>query len=226
MLPSDSLTPQQPLPIPPTRSTATRAAKNSSSSASSDAGGGAGGLGPGKLISFSKDGKAILLGLVTEPDGKSKWFVIDSRGHRSSLQPKAASLVLPGGGYTPDDLNRFSTAAAGADASLLEIAWAIAAEDDGSSASGTSGGGGTSGTSGVPLSLAELASLLYDADGALEQWTTYWLLHHDKVYFKQSVSHGRLGWLWSRFVGVMTSRNRQHVVCCAFHTRPAAQQQY
>lgn len=172
----------------PRHSASPRAGKGGSGATAGAAGGG--GLVPGKLISFSKDGRAVL-GLVTEPDGKSKFFVVDSRGHRSSLQPKAASLVLPGGGYTLDDLGRFSAAAAGADASLLEIAWAIAADDGGSAPTGGGGGGGqaaaaATGMAGAALSLQELSSLLYDADGALEQWTTYWLLHNDRVYFKQA----------------------------------------
>ncbi len=123
---------------------------------------------------------------MTEPDGKSKWFAVDARGHRASIAAKAASFVLPGSGYAAADLEKFTKAAAEADASILELAWAIAAEDDGSGGGG--GGSRTSGTVGKPLSLQELASLLFDSEGALEVWTTYWLLLNDRVFFKQSVS--------------------------------------
>jgi len=87
---------------------------------------------------------------------------------------------LPGSGYSDSDLERFAAAAQGADASLVEIAWAIAADDG--------GGGGSAGTVGAALSLTELTALLYEKEGSVEQWMTYWLLHNDRVFFKQSVS--------------------------------------
>lgn len=117
---------------------------------------------------------------MTDLTWPQRRWVTDARGHRASLAPKSASLVLPGDGYTPSDLERFSAAAAAADASLLEIAWAIAAEE------GSDGGGG-GGVGGGALALPELAALLYDGAGALEQWTTFWLLAHDRVFFKQAV---------------------------------------
>ena len=155
-----------------------------------DAGGGGGAaaagatLAPGRLVAFTKDGRT-LLGLVTEPDGKSKWFVTDARGKRASVAPKAVALALPGSFGVPD-LERFAAAAAGADASLLEIAWSIAAEDGGG------GGGGGGGTVGMPLALADLAGLLFDGGGALELWQTFSLLARDRVFFKQAVRPARV----------------------------------
>ena len=50
--------------------------------------------------------------------------------------------------------------------SLLEIAWAVAAEEPRS------------------YSLAELAMLLFDEDHALPQYVTFCMLLHDEIYFK------------------------------------------
>jgi hypothetical protein len=120
--------------------------------------------------------------------GKSKWFVQDARagGRRASIAPKAVALVLPGS-HTPAELERLWAAAAAVDASLLEIAWAIAAEDGGG------GGSGSGGAAAAPLALPDLAALLFDGDGAEAQWLAYWLLARDRVYFKQAVRRGRAG---------------------------------
>lgn len=77
------------------------------------------------------------------------------------------SLVLPGGNYQPADVQHFAEAAAAADLSLMEIAWAVAAEDVRS------------------YSLQEMAKLLFDDAAALPQYITFSMLLHDSVYFKQ-----------------------------------------
>jgi hypothetical protein len=89
------------------------------------------------------------------------------RGRKFSLQAKTVSLVLPGSNYNQDDLQRFTEAAAAADASTLEIGWAVAADDSRS------------------YSLTELSKLLFDEVAALEQFITFQLLVHDRIYFKQ-----------------------------------------
>jgi hypothetical protein len=106
--------------------------------------------------------------------------VQDGRGRRASLAPKAVSLVLPGAGHTQAELGRLCAAAEGADASVLELAWAIASE----------GGGGGAGAAGPPVPLAELAALLYDGDGPEAQWLAFWLLSQDRVYFKAASAKG------------------------------------
>ena len=159
-------------------------------------------LAPGQLVAVAKDGGGrVSLCLVDGPDGKSKVFVTDARGHRSSVAPKAVALALPGGGFTAADLERFAAAGDAADESLLEIAWAIAADSEGGGGdsgdsssggkgSGGKGGGGDKGTVGAPLPLRELAALLFDSDGALELWQTFALLARDRVWFKQQAAGG------------------------------------
>jgi hypothetical protein len=77
------------------------------------------------------------------------------------------SLVLPGSNYQPADVQRFAEAAAAADLSLLEIAWAVAAEDMRS------------------YSLQEMTQLLFDDAAALSQYITFSMLLQDSIYFKQ-----------------------------------------
>jgi hypothetical protein len=89
------------------------------------------------------------------------------RGRRFSLPARTVSLVLPGSNYQPADVQRFAEAAAAADLSLLEIAWAVAAEDVRS------------------YSLQEMAKLLFDDAAALLQYITFSMLLHDAIYFKQ-----------------------------------------
>lgn len=91
-------------------------------------------------------------------------------GRRTSLSSKSVVLVLPGNGYTPESLDSFSAAAAAADASLLEIAWAVAAEEP----------------AGTSYSLSQLCQLLFDTQTPLDQYATFSMLLADKVYFKTS----------------------------------------
>lgn len=84
---------------------------------------------------------------------------------------KSVVLVLPGNGYTSDAIQQCSSAAAAADQSLLEIAWAVAAEEQ----------------EGNTFSLEQLCQLLFDAQGAKEVYTTFSMLLADKVYFKSSL---------------------------------------
>lgn len=88
------------------------------------------------------------------------------RGRRFSLPARTVSLVLPGVNYAEDDVQRFASAAEAADMSLLEIAWAIAAESPRS------------------YSLAEMAKLLFDGDQGLQQYITFCMLLHDEIYFQ------------------------------------------
>uniref|UniRef100_A0A383WAQ3 RNB domain-containing protein n=1 Tax=Tetradesmus obliquus TaxID=3088 RepID=A0A383WAQ3_TETOB len=133
-----------------------------------------GALQPGLLISYKKDDKHILA-LVEAPDGKKNWWIVDQRGRRFSLPARTVSLVLPGGNYQPADVQRFAEAAAAADLSLMEIAWAVAAEDVRS------------------YSLQEMAKLLFDDAAALPQYITFSMLLHDSIYFKQVFKGG----VWS-----------------------------
>jgi hypothetical protein len=89
------------------------------------------------------------------------------RGRRFSLPARTVSLVLPGSNYQPADVQRFAEAAAAADLSLLEIAWAVAAEEVRS------------------YSLQEMSKLLFDDLAALSQYITFSMLLHDTIYFKQ-----------------------------------------
>ena len=75
---------------------------------------------------------------------------------------------MPGGKYTPEDLGRFLEAAsADGDLSLLEIAWAVAAEEGPKS-----------------YSLQQMSQLLFDSTTPLTQYITYHMLLQDTVYFK------------------------------------------
>jgi hypothetical protein len=91
-------------------------------------------------------------------------------GRRTSLPPKNIVLVLPGNAYTPDSLGEFSSAAAAADTSLLEIAWAVASEEP----------------AGTSYSLGQLCQLLFDTEGPVDQYATFNMLLADKVFFKSS----------------------------------------
>eukprot|EP00775_Hariotina_reticulata_P005095 gene5095-5336_t len=124
------------------------------------------GLTASSLIVYQKD-KAYNLALLLAPDGKKNWFACDQRGRKFSLQARMVSLVLPGSNYNQDDLQRFTTTATAADASLLEIGWAVAADDNRS------------------YSLPELSKLLFDEVTALDQFVTFQLLVQDRIYFKQ-----------------------------------------
>lgn len=95
---------------------------------------------------------------------------VSQAGRRSSLPSKNIVLVLPGNAYTPDSLEHFSAAAAAADSSLLEIAWAVAAEEP----------------AGTSYSLSQLSQLLFDTEAPLDQYATFSMLLSDKVYFKSS----------------------------------------
>eukprot|EP00882_Tetradesmus_deserticola_P029568 GHRQ01033134.1.p1 GENE.GHRQ01033134.1~~GHRQ01033134.1.p1 ORF type:complete len:155 (-),score=60.34 GHRQ01033134.1:559-1023(-) len=107
--------------------------------------------------------RCCLLTLQT-PDAS---YVRVQRGRRFSLPGRTVSLVLPGSSYQAADVQRFADAAAAADLSLLEIAWAVAAEEVRS------------------YSLQEMAKLLFDDDAALPQYITFSMLLHDAIYFKQ-----------------------------------------
>eukprot|EP00879_Flechtneria_rotunda_P004803 GHRR01005075.1.p1 GENE.GHRR01005075.1~~GHRR01005075.1.p1 ORF type:complete len:775 (+),score=250.97 GHRR01005075.1:386-2710(+) len=131
-------------------------------------------LQPGLLISYKKDDKHIL-GYVVEPDGKKNWWIIDQHARRFSLPAKTVSLVLPGSNYVLDDVQRFTAAAEAADMSLLDIAWAVAAEDSRS------------------YSLPELSKLLFADELALSQYMTFWMLLQDSIYFKTTFKAG----VWS-----------------------------
>lgn len=98
-------------------------------------------------------------------------------GRRSSLPSKNIVLVLPGNGYTPESLDRFSAAAAAADSSLLEITWAVASEEP----------------AGTSYSLSQLCQLLFDTDSPLDQYATFSMLLADRVYFKASYKVGTFG---------------------------------
>jgi hypothetical protein len=104
-------------------------------------------------------------------------------------------LVLPGNAYTPESLQQFSAAAAAADASLLEIAWAVASEEPGASS----------------YSLAQLCQLLYDSQGPVDQYSTFCMLLADKVYFRSTYKVG----CWSHccYVSIvaMCDRNGSNV---------------
>lgn len=91
-------------------------------------------------------------------------------GRRTSLPSKNIVLVLPGNAYTPDSLEQFSAAAAAADVSLLEIAWAVAAEEP----------------AGTSYSLSQLSQLLFDSEGPRDQYATFNMLLADKIYFKSN----------------------------------------
>jgi hypothetical protein len=88
-----------------------------------------------------------------------------------SIAPKDISWVVPGSQYTAADLDRFLEIAAsdGEDLSLLELAWAIAADEG----------------AGKSYSLAEMSELLFDSRTPMSQYTTYHMLLRDTVYFKQ-----------------------------------------
>lgn len=73
-------------------------------------------------------------------------------------------------GYTPDSLDHFNAAAAAADSSLLEIAWAVASEEP----------------AGTNYSLSQLCQLLFDTESPLDQYATFSMLQADRVYFKTS----------------------------------------
>ena len=79
-------------------------------------------------------------------------------------------LVLPGSGYTAEALDTFTAAAAAADSSLLEIAWAVAAEEP----------------AGTSYSLSQLCELLFDSGTPLDQYATFSMLLADRIYFKTS----------------------------------------
>jgi hypothetical protein len=94
-------------------------------------------------------------------------------GHRSSVQPKAAQLVLPGWPYTAADLERFSAAGREVDMSLLELVWSIAVDEPSTA-----------------LSLEELAQLVFDDSAPLALYSTYVMLAADRLYFQQASKVG------------------------------------
>lgn len=96
-------------------------------------------------------------------------------------------LVLPGNAYTAEALDRFNAAAAAADSSLLEIAWAVASEDP----------------PGSSYSLSQLCQLLFDSESAIDQYATFSMLLSDSIYFKSSYKVRSLVWqLRSEFLHV------------------------
>lgn len=109
-------------------------------------------------------------------------------GRRTSLPPKNVVLVLPGSAYTPESLQQFSAAAAAADNSLLEIAWAVAAEEP----------------AGTSYSLSQLSQLLFDTDAPQEQYATFNMLLVDDIYFKSAykVRHMENAVFWLTFSSV------------------------
>lgn len=133
-------------------------------------------LQPGLLVAFKKDERTEL-GLVLQPDGKKNYWIANEAGRRTSLPPKNVVLVLPGSGYTPDSLQQFSAAAAAADSSMLEIAWAVAAEEP----------------AGTSYSLSQLSQLLFDSDAPLDHYATFNMLLADQIYFKSAYKGG----VWS-----------------------------
>jgi hypothetical protein len=102
-------------------------------------------------------------------------LTLSQAGRRTSLPSKNIVLVLPGNAYTPDSLDQFSAAAAAAaDVSLLEIAWAVAAEEP----------------PGTSYSLSQLSQLLFDSEGPRDQYATFNMLLADKIYFKSNYKVG------------------------------------
>jgi hypothetical protein len=113
-------------------------------------------------------------------------------GRRTSLPPKNVVLVLPGSGYMPDSLQQFSAAAAAADSSLLEIAWAVTAEEP----------------AGTSYSLSQLSQLLFDSDAPLDQYATFNMLLADQIYFKSAYKvceNQPVLWVWLECSSALSS---------------------
>ncbi|GLI58810.1 hypothetical protein VaNZ11_000576 [Volvox africanus] len=136
-----------------------------SSGAAAFVAGQTGALQAGSLVEYEKNDRGVLA-VLAAPDGKKNWFAVDQTGRRQSITPKQVQWVLPGGGYKEADVVAFTAAAEGADMTLMEIAWEVAAE------------------SGEPLELRDLAILLYDDMSPKSLYVTHRMLQRDTLYFK------------------------------------------
>ncbi|KAK9915314.1 hypothetical protein WJX75_007493 [Coccomyxa subellipsoidea] len=122
----------------------------------------------GCLIEFQKDTKTGLA-LLLKKDGKRNWTAVDTRGTVYSLRPQQLAYILPGKGYTQEDLQSIATAAQAAcsDEKLMELAWEVVA--------------GSVESFDVP----GMADLLFGEVTVSNSYAAHRLLNEDRTFFKQ-----------------------------------------
>ncbi|MGD1872098.1 MAG: ribonuclease catalytic domain-containing protein [Mastigocoleus sp.] len=121
----------------------------------------------GTLIEFRVGGDRRV-GVVERPDGKSRWLVIDERGHSHSLAPRQVTYTIGGEICKSSQIPGFlSEVKPYLDPSSLEVAWELLIEDEES------------------VTPKDLANLLFSESEAVHCYASHCLLSEDKIYFKQ-----------------------------------------
>lgn len=121
----------------------------------------------GTLVEFRLHGQPRL-GVVSRPEGKKNWVVVDERGQSHTLHPREFTYQLDAAGVRPADIPAFlQEAQTYIDPSSLEIAWELLTE------------------AGESTDPASFALLLFSQQQPPHRYAAYRLLSEDKIYFKQ-----------------------------------------
>ncbi|KAK7259975.1 hypothetical protein RIF29_25630 [Crotalaria pallida] len=121
----------------------------------------------GLLLEFKKDSDRILLAVAQRPDGKKNWMVSDQNGATSSIKPQQVTYIVPGihNFDQADILDFVQKAQDNMDLSLLEFAWVELLEKN------------------KPVTVEELAEIIFGSAEPLESYSAHLLLSKDEVYF-------------------------------------------
>ncbi len=121
----------------------------------------------GTLVEIRLNGERCLA-VVSKPEGKKDWIVIDQRGNPHKIRPQKAEYTVEGELYQPSDIVNFLDKVNSLfDLESLEIAYELLVEDQQS------------------ITPAQLAEILFSSQNPVFCYTAYSLLTEDKIYFKR-----------------------------------------
>lgn len=124
----------------------------------------------GTLVEFRVNGDRRL-GVVSRPEGKRDWIVLDENNHPHKLHPRDVTFTVPGDPnkpFQPEKIPAFlDEIAPYLDPSSLQVAWELLVED------------------GESVDAAGMAQLLFSEQSAPLCYAAHWLLSEDKLFFKQ-----------------------------------------
>jgi len=121
----------------------------------------------GTLVEFRVNNQRRL-GVVSRPEGKKHWIVIDSNHQAHTLHPRQITYTVPGSRFQAEEIPKFQAATTSfIDPDSLEVAWEILLEENRS------------------VNPESLALLLFSEQTPSQCYAAYYLLSEDKIYFKQ-----------------------------------------
>ena len=121
----------------------------------------------GTLIEFRLQGERRLA-IVTRPEGKKHWVVMDDRQQSHTIHPRQITYEIKGNTYKSSDLSKFwQVVQPYLDPAGLEVAWELLVED------------------GEVINIPGMAQILFSDQSPEFCYAAYYLLSEDKLYFKQ-----------------------------------------